>query len=73
MIGQRKSLNWSRGDLVDHANLFAARCLARPSPPGISRATAKEFGLVSEKGLNIVDGPTAAEVRTLSEHSVNIQ
>ena len=61
MNGQRKSLKWSKQDIVTNANLYAREVLGREVTPTLPRKAAVECALVGLAGLVIEDTPSDAD------------
>ena len=61
MNGQRKSLKWSKQDIVTNANLYAREVLGREATPTLPRKAAVECALVGLAGLVIQDTPSDAD------------
>ena len=61
MNGQRKSLKWSKQDIVTNANLYAREVLGREATPTLPRKAAVECALVGLAGLVIEDTPSDAD------------
>ena len=61
MNGQRKSLKWSKQDIVTNANLYAREVLGREATPTLPRKAAVECALVGLAGLVIEETPSDAD------------
>ena len=61
MNGQRKSLKWSKQDIVTNANLYAREVLGRDATPTLPRKAAVECALVGLAGLVIEETPSDAD------------
>ena len=61
MNGQRKSLKWSKQDVVTNANLYAREVLGREATPTLPRKAAVECALVGLAGLVIEETPSDAD------------
>lgn len=61
MNGQRKSLKWSKQDIVTNANLYAREVLGREATPTLPRKAAVECALVGLAGLVIEDADADAD------------
>ena len=61
MNGQRKSLKWSKQDIVTNANLYAREVLGRDTTPTLPRKAAVECALVGLAGLVIEETPSDAD------------
>ena len=61
MNGQRKSLKWSKQDIVTNANLYAREVLGREVTPTLPRKAAVECALVGLAGLVIEETPSDAD------------
>ena len=61
MNGQRKSLKWSKQDVVTNANLYAREVLGREATPTLPRKAAVECALVGLAGLVIEDADADAD------------
>ena len=61
MNGQRKSLKWSKQDIVTNANLYAREVLGRDAIPTLPRKAAVECALVGLAGLVIEETPSDAD------------
>jgi len=65
MVGQRKALRWSKQDMVNHANLFAAKCLGRATTPTLQPDLVLQMGLAGLEGIVVADGPSEEELLAL--------
>jgi ATP-dependent RNA helicase MSS116 len=61
MVGQRKVLKWSKQDMVNNANLFAAKCLGRAQVPPMARDEIVKMGLAGLAGINMIEGVSEHE------------
>jgi|EP00505_MAST-04D_sp_SCG-Rhode-Island_P000616 ATP-dependent RNA helicase MSS116, mitochondrial len=48
-----KTMKWNQNMLVEHANVYATKCLALPEPPSLQAKTVGKMGLRGVSGLRV--------------------